>query len=727
MKNKGAIKVFMVLITTAMLTLAGLLIDMSRILLAYYTVESVSESATRSLMANYDPTLVGDYGLYAIENSDANKKEFLEYVKKNINAEKNYTSAEKTFSFLKFDSTSLVENETSVSFSNPISDQKVFQKQVEDYHTPRALMISADEIVDKFMGILTDSVVGGILGKGDAAKDSVNTVKNSASNVNQKALKVKLAMKDPKRIAKLDLGKSWKNLKTTAVNSLAKKSAGEVFNVANDALFSKKTFSGASGFDDAVRDLENELKLLEESLGTSQAQLSNIKTSAEEEQYNQYNGNDTAQYVTNGTAYSEVQSRIDAIRANIKSAQESIETAKQNFDRHATDAVAMEVISAAYNAYKDELIDRSELQSIINTNRSKISNSGVLTGLDEFTSLLDDEEKRQDADSKLKDTHGICYTSMNSEISSVTSIDVGSIMEVKEPEIKQDTAETEQQEDNLSEAVSAIDLLKQTIEKYTKDITKYEIYGRKSNNPFINNLLQALIQMDPTKNVKEIIKTAKNIKNQGFGYQFVLTSYIMDKTNYLTSTTQRDHYFKYGETEYILHHFSFEPINVVMSVKSVFELRLAINFIYYLCFDSPPAGEGITLLVKIAYSAIRSAIRSAVDMVNLFVLGQPINIIPSNAKWADLGQASYRDHLTVAMLFETEKQPRLINTINATIADKAAKEGKTTTLADLYTTVETKVTVDCDLVFMNMFGFRDILGKVVDGKYRITKVSEFSY
>ena len=74
MKNKGAITVFMVLITTAMLTLAGLLIDMSRILLAYYTVESVSESATRSLMANYDPTLVGDSGLYAIENSEANKK-----------------------------------------------------------------------------------------------------------------------------------------------------------------------------------------------------------------------------------------------------------------------------------------------------------------------------------------------------------------------------------------------------------------------------------------------------------------------------------------------------------------------------------------------------------------------------------------------------------------------------------------------------------------------------
>ncbi|MBQ7976129.1 MAG: pilus assembly protein, partial [Clostridia bacterium] len=310
MKNKGAITVFMVLITTAMLTLAGVIIDMSRILLAYYTISSVSESATRSMMANYDATLVGDYGLYAIEDTDENKAVFLKYVKRNLNAEENNQSAEKTFSFLKFNNASLVESETGVKFKNRISDDKVFEKQIKEYQNPRAVVIATDEVISKFMDILTDSVTNKMLGKADAAKDSVKKVSDKAKVVNEKTRKLKLVTENPKLIAKVDLGKAWKNVKKSTVNSLVNKSVGEVFNVANKELFKKKTFSGVSGFDDAVADVENELKLLEQSLGNSENELSQIKATSDENQYNSYSGSDVSQYVDQGTSYNEVSSRI---------------------------------------------------------------------------------------------------------------------------------------------------------------------------------------------------------------------------------------------------------------------------------------------------------------------------------------------------------------------------------------------------------------------------------
>lgn len=726
MKNKGAITVFMVLITTAMLTLAGVIIDMSRILLAYYTISSVSESATRSMMANYDATLVGDYGLYAIEDTDENKAVFLKYVKRNLNAEENNQSAEKTFSFLKFNNASLVESETGVKFKNRISDDKVFEKQIKEYQNPRAVVIATDEVISKFMDILTDSVTNKMLGKADAAKDSVKKVSDKAKVVNEKTRKLKLVTENPKLIAKVDLGKAWKNVKKSTVNSLVNKSVGEVFNVANKELFKKKTFSGVSGFDDAVADVENELKLLEQSLGNSENELSQIKATSDENQYNSYSGSDVSQYVDQGTSYNEVSSRISQIRQNITNAKSNIESAKKEFEKYATDEQVIEIIYAAFECYKGGEITKDDLISVVNSNKSYIHDSEISGYVDGFVGYIN-EDKNGDSEKELKNASNAAFAGMNAQIKSVSNVDVGSIMEVKAPEVKEDNPESEQEEADFNQLGNSISGIQNALNNLTKDITKYEIYGNNSSNPVLNNIINLLKDMDPTKIVRETIQTAKNIKSQGLGYQFVLTSYIMDKTNYLTSSTQRDHYFKFGETEYILNHYSLEPLNVVKSVQSVFGLRLAINFIYYFTCDSPPAAEGITYAVKAAYSAIRSVIRSVADMVQMFVLGQDINLIPTTAKWGELMQVSYRDHLTVAVLFEADKQHRLINTINATIASKAEMEGKKTTLNNLYTTAETTITVDCDLVFLNMFGFRDILGNVYDGKYRITKTTVFNY
>ena len=129
--NKGAITVFMVLIMLAMFMMAGLLIDMSRIILAQYTLDCATESAARTVMAGYDETLMSDYGLYALQKSaddeDANKTKMEKYIKgnltiKNATIETNATGANGVFSY---GGSATTENSNSDGTTINISDSKI--------------------------------------------------------------------------------------------------------------------------------------------------------------------------------------------------------------------------------------------------------------------------------------------------------------------------------------------------------------------------------------------------------------------------------------------------------------------------------------------------------------------------------------------------------------------------------------------------------------------------
>lgn len=730
--KKGAITIFMILITTSILTIGGVMIDLGRIILAEYTVASMSETATRSMMANYDADLVGDYGLFAIEDSKDNKEVFTKYLKRNLNADDNNNATGKSFSLLKLKNASLVEDGISVSFSKPISDQEVFKEQVMDYHTPRTIVIGVDRIISQVSGLLKSKAVSSLTKGAEEVSDIQDKVVSQKDSANTKLQMFKRVTSNPEKLVEVKWKNAYKSLEKSIKNSVGKKGISAVFNVANREIFRKREFSDIMGLDDAADEAIRELDLMLETVNQTNSELSSVKADSSVEEYNEYSGDDWKNYVDTGTSSAEIVERVNQIKQNIENAKETINTKKKNFEKYADDEVVMQVILSAYEYYSNEEMSYEEFLSIVSTNKSSIKNQEILSCVTEMEGLLQNSEENKptdDAKKALENGRTKCYTGMNKQITDISNIDVGTIMEIKKTEPKPTNPETAEQEADASDIYNSAVRLKNTL---IKDNSKYQIYKEGTGNSVVDNILTWIANQLGIGAFNELVNTVKSFSEDNLGEQIVYASYVMDKTNSITSSTKRQHYFNFAETEYVLHNYSLEGLNAIQSVCDVIKWRFAIDTAYYLIFRSPPAAEGITFLVKLGYAATRGAIQAVEDVFKMVVMGEKIPLVPiTSATTKFLGgsaiSVSYSDHLMIAMIFEGKKVPRMINTINATVASKAELESKTKSLTNMYTEAKTKVTVDCDLVFLNIFGFRDILGNVYDGKYRIIKENTFSY
>lgn len=732
--KKGAITVFTILITTSILTIGGVMIDLGRIILAEYAVASMSETATRSMMANYDADLVGDYGLFAIEDSKDNKEAFTKYLKRNLNADDNNNATGKSFSLLKLKNASLVEDDISVSFSKPISDQEVFKEQVKDYHTPRTIVIGVDRIISQVSGLLKNKAVSSLTKGAEEVSNIQEKVVSQEGSAKTKLEMFKRVTSNPEKLVEVKWKNAYNSLEKSIENSIGKKGISAVFNVSNREIFKKREFTDIMGLDNAADEAIQELDLMLETINQAESELSSIKADSSVEEYNEYEyyGDDCQDYVETGTSNDEIAERVIQIKQNIENAKETINTKKKNFEKYADDEVVMQVILSAYEYYSNENMSYEEFLSIVSSNKSSINNQEILSSVTEMESFLQNsvENKPTDEAKKaLENGRTKCYTGMNKQVDDISNIDVGSIMEIKKTEPKPTNPETDKQEENAGNIYDDVVKLKNTL---VKDNSKYQIYKEGTGNSVVDNIITWIANQLGIGLFNEIVNTVESFNEDSLGEQIVYASYVMDKTNSITSSTKRQHYFNFAETEYVLHNYSLEGLNALQSVCDVIKWRFVIDTAYYLVFRSPHAVEGITFLVKLGYSATRGAIQAVEDVFKMVIMGEKIPIVPiTNATTKFLGgqaiSVSYRDHLMIAMIFEGKKVPRMINTINATVASKAELEGKTKSMTNMYTEAKTKVVVDCDLVFLNIFGFRDILGNVYDGKYRIIKENTFSY
>ncbi len=730
--KKGAITVFMLLIITSVFTLGGVMIDLSRIILADYAVSSMCETATRSMMANYDADLVGDYGLFAIEDTKEIRKDFLKYLKRNMNADENNNAVGNTFSVLKFKNASLVEDEISIEFSKPISEESVFKKQVKEYHAPRAVLIGVDRIVSQVSNLLKSKAVEKVTNGATKANDVQEKLVSQADSTNTKLQMLKRVTSNPEKLVELKWNKAYEALEKNIKKTAASKGISEMFNVGNREVFKKKEFSDIAGLDTAIEEATRELNLMLETVQQTDRELESIKADSSVETYNEYSENDSDSYVDKGTSSSEIIERVQQIKNNITNAQKSIDEKKSKFNEYAEDEVVMQVILSAYEFYDQKLLKYEDLVMITNENKVKISNSEILECVSNMQRCLEESEENkptEEAKTALEVGRTNCYIGMNRQIADIGAIDVGTIMEIKKTEAKEENPDSSGQKANANNIYSNISALKNML---LRDNSKYQIYKEENDNPIIDNIVRWISNQLGIGAFEEISNTVKSFKEDNLVEQIIYASYILDKTNYITSSTKRQHYFNFAETEYILHNYSLEGMNAIQSVFDVLRWRFAIDTAYYMIFRSPPAVEGISFLVKLGYAVTRGAIQAVEDIFNMLVMGKNISLVPvTNATTRFFGgsimEVSYSDHLMVAMIFEVKKIPRMINTINATIASKAELENKSRSLTNLYTQVTTKVKVECDLVFMDIFGFRNILGNVNNGKYPITKETKFGY
>lgn len=184
MKSKvsGQITIFSTVILLAVLMLAGLLVDISRISTGRTMVKRAADTAARSLLADYGSRLKDDYGIFAISASDTEDlhDRFEEYLACNLSIpcdEEYYKGSTDLFGFR-------VERVGVTPIFN-LSENHVTKQQILEYMKYRA----PAELVDGFMERLTAVSDVGKMSAAYKKKVSIDKILSSMDKSQQKLKK----------------------------------------------------------------------------------------------------------------------------------------------------------------------------------------------------------------------------------------------------------------------------------------------------------------------------------------------------------------------------------------------------------------------------------------------------------------------------------------------------------------------------------------------------------
>lgn len=85
-QERGAVTIYLVIVFLVMIVLIGLLVDLARIKVAQNQLRRVTNSAARSVLADYDPGLKKSFGLFTYKATDATRcePELARYVRANL-------------------------------------------------------------------------------------------------------------------------------------------------------------------------------------------------------------------------------------------------------------------------------------------------------------------------------------------------------------------------------------------------------------------------------------------------------------------------------------------------------------------------------------------------------------------------------------------------------------------------------------------------------------------
>jgi hypothetical protein len=146
--------------------------------------------------------------------------------------------------------------------------------------------------------------------------------------------------------------------------------------------------------------------------------------------------------------------------------------------------------------------------------------------------------------------------------------------------------------------------------------------------------------------IRDMADLLQNSAEKGMERIYIM-QYIMDKYTYLTSETERGHYFEKGEVEFILWGDSHQLANIVRTSGSVWLLRFSIDTV-----DSFATSKLPHPIARLLASLGEGFLQSCRDMLQLYD-GKDISLCPSLKNSI---MVSYGDHLQVFLLLQSPKE-----------------------------------------------------------------------
>lgn len=602
-KEKGAITVFLSIIFMALIVFVGVVIDLARITAAERKFQSTLNSSARSVLAAYDSELAGSYGIYGLNTgSKSVKDDFYRYLTVNLK------ERHQGISFLDIE---VAYEDVDIQGMGSLLEEEPFKRQVQEYMKYRTVINASEALVEQLKNLRLDKKVDFARSEGTTrGKARELRIKINAVNTRLSAVKKTLA-----------------GLSAEMLEDL-KKELSEALSVSN--LICNENGGLLQEYNDSVEASASEAQEGDCIENTSQ-EFVGIKSESEKLSRALQSG--ISEVVRARDIITPLQKELTSLKKELSELRKKLSDLKAE-------------LSDLKEEDGDNSDERAELRDEIADVKDEIEQ--VSDRIDEVETRIEGEldklksrllEIPLDGYSLKDEAVQLSKTSFKELRESITKLkqDIeASLLRSLKPEWMIDREEFEAASlavgGNLGEMDEDINL----------DVSIDEEEAEENNNMILESLEQ----------LSEAVESAA----AGTVEKVNTIEYVMDNFTFLTTRTERGHYFRKGEVEYIVGGSDTEADSrlrnseyfVVAKVfLQVWALRFAIDTI-----DDFVRSAIVFPPQRLAFALAEGGVDSCMDMLEM-MNGEGVPICPKSFTGIRL---KYSDHLRILLLMKPEQE-----------------------------------------------------------------------
>jgi uncharacterized protein YoxC len=597
-KEKGAITVFLALIFMSLIIFAGAIIDIVRITAADRKVQSAINSSARSVLAGYDRELIGGYGIYGIDTAaDAAEDDFYRYLTVNLSERHEGIS----FIDIRVD-----REDVEVQGMDSLLSADAFKRQVQEYMKYRTPIILSESLIEQLKSIKLDKKVD--FAKGEKiTRDKARELRTKANDVNAKLASIK------KKMADLSAEK-LEEIKDELAEILA--ISGSICDENGEGLLDE--------YNDCKEDANNKAEE-GECIGNQSQEFESIHENSEDlapslQKYLE-EVNKTLLIIA------PLQKELKPLKKELEDLQDELSDLKtdeeSSSEREDSIQDAIDEVGEDIDNVKDKI---EQLESRIDKEIAELS---TRLGGFSLAGYTINKESVQLAEKKTEELKGF-ISSKKEEIAKAL---LGSL----EKDWLISAEEFNSSNLTISEGFGAMD----EMNHYNSEMHEKE--AEKSNDTII-------------KSIERLSKAIDEAASSAAGKVDII-EYIMDKYTFLTSKTERNHFFRKGEVEYIICGSDTEEVFSSIKNSEYYVVTNVLLQVWALRFAVDAIDEFIRSVVifppqRLAFALAEGAFDSSLDIFNM-LNGEKVPICPKSFTAVKL---NYSDHLKILLLMKPEEE-----------------------------------------------------------------------
>jgi len=595
-REKGAITVFLSIVFMALIVFVGVVIDLTRITAAERKVQSVLNSSARSVLAAYDGELAGSYGIYGLNaGSKSIRDDFYRYLTVNL---------KERHQGIRLMNIEVAYEDADIQGMESLLEEDPFKRQVQEYMKYRTVINTSEALIEQLKNLKLDKKVDfarserTVRGKARELRIKINAVNTRLSAVKNKLAGLSAGMLE-------DLKKELSE--ALSVSKLICNGNGGLLEEYNDSV-ENSTNKAEEG--ECVENKSQEFAGIESESGKLSIALQSGILEVSRAQ-------DIIKPLQKELASLKQElSRLKAELSDLKD-EEGGSSDERSGLRDEIDEVKDEI---------DEVSDRiDEVEGRIEEELDKLKSRLLQIPMDGYS--LKDEAVRL-SETRLKE--------LKESIGKLKEDIEASLLRRLKPEWMIGADEFE------AGSLAAGGDFKEMKEDMYIDASISEEQAEENNNMVLESLekLSDAVESAATGTVEKVNTI----------------EYVMDNFTFLTTRTERGHYFRKGEVEYIIggpdegtgSTLTNSEYYVVAKVfLQVWALRFAIDTI-----DDFVRSAIVFPPQRLAFALAEGAVDSCMDMLEM-MNGEGVPICPKSFTAIRL---KYSDHLRILLLMKPEQE-----------------------------------------------------------------------